>query len=276
MSLKVKITKGFNLLKNSLKNPKSALKGIKKSLQDDKKNYVIKKYGLKKGLPFIDILDLLPNFKETIFPYSYLSHSSYISDLALLKGLAKKFKNCRYLEIGTWRGESIANVAKVAKKCVSISLSDEELKKFGHNKNYIKLQRFFSKKFKNVEHISHNSHTYEYSKFKQGFDLIFIDGDHSYEGVKIDTQNMFKLLKDENSIIVWHDGGSNFENNRWSVLAAILDGCPPEKRKHLYRVSNTICTIYYPKKIKNSFLDYPNIPNKKFEIKINAKKLKKA
>jgi len=274
MSFRVKMIKGINFLKDSFKNPKVTLKGIRKSLQESKKKGVIKKYGLKKGLPFIDILDLIPNFKETIDPYSYLSHSSYITDIALLMGLAKKFKDCRYLEIGTLRGESIVNVAKIAKECVSISLSDKELKKFGHNENYIKLQRFFSKKIKNIRHIKHNSHTYDYSKFKKGFDLIFVDGDHSYEGVKMDTQNVFKLLKNEDSIIVWHDGGTNFEDNRWSVLAAILDGCPPEKRKNLYRVSNTICTIYYPRKIKKFFAEYPSIPNKKFKIKIDIEKIK--
>jgi hypothetical protein len=271
MSSRIRIIKGLNLVGRGLKNPGKVVNGIKKSLNDDRKNYVIKKYGLKKGLPFVDILNLLPNLNESVEPYSFLSHGSYPIDLALLVGIAKKFENCRYLEIGTWRGESVANVARVAKECVSIGLSDNELKAFGHNNSYIKIQKHFSKNLKNVTHIEHNSHTFNYSNFKEGFDLIFVDGDHSYKGVMIDTKNVFKLLRKKDSIIIWHDGGTNFENNRWSVLAGILDGCPKDKLKNLYRVSNTLCTIYYPGKIKSYFPDYPSIPNKSFKLQISAR-----
>lgn len=40
--------------------------------------------------------------------------------------------------------------------------------------------------------------------FVQRFELIFIDGGHDYDTVRIDTQNAMRM-KAENSIVIWHD-----------------------------------------------------------------------
>ncbi len=263
------LKKLLQIIKIVIKNPR--VLGYVYVHNDPTKNYVVKHYGLKNGLPTIDFLDILPEFKETITHYTALSHGSMISDYALLKGLARKFKECRYLEIGTWFGESIVNIAAIAKECISLSLSDKELQQQGATKEEISIQRIFSKNLPNVIHIKHNSRTFDFSSIGK-FDLIFIDGDHSYEGVKKDTENAFRVLKDDNSIIIWHDY-SNLTGNTilWRVFAGILDGCPKEKLQNLYHVSNTMCAIYINKKLNGA--DIPSqIPNKTFTINISSKK----
>jgi predicted O-methyltransferase YrrM len=272
----IRIKKSLEILKILVKNPKYLFRGwYSDVLEKAKKEDVIKRYDLPNGIPTIDLLDLVPKFKETVSPYSYLTETSPPMDIAFLKAMARKYKNCQYLEIGAWRGESLANVAEVAKDCVSVSLSDEELRQWGHPEKYIKLQRFYSRGLKNVLHINHNSLTFDYSTLNKKFDMIFVDGDHRYNSVKIDTQNVFKLLKDENSVIIWHDCGPDTEDIKWSVLAGILDGCPPEKRKNIYRVSNTMCAIYTSKRVKNEILGFPQTPNKNFKIQIVAISSKK-
>ena len=259
----------FQIIKIVMKNPR--VLGYVYEHDDPTKNYVVKRYGLKNGLPTIDFLDILPEFEETITHYTALSHGSTISDYALLKGLARKFKECRYLEIGTWFGESIVNIASVAIECTSISLSEKELQQQGATKEEISVQRIFSKNLSNIKHIEHNSQTFDFSSIGK-FDLIFIDSDHSYEGVKKDTKNVFKVLKNDNSIIVWHDY-SNLTGNtiKWGVFAGILDGCPKENLQNLYHVSNTMCAIYMNKKLIGT--DIPSqIPNKTFTINISSKK----
>lgn len=236
------------------------------------KNYVIKRYGYEQGLRTIDLFDLFPNFEETVEPYGSLEGTAP-TDLALLKLLARKYDHCRYLEIGTWRGESVANVASVADECVSIDLSEDEMRERGFSSEFIKVHRFFSKNFKNITHIGHNSHSFDFSVLKKKFDLVFIDGDHSYKGVKIDSQNAFSLLQDSNSAIVWHDYGFTPERVRWSVLAGILDGCPKEKRDNLYHVSNTLCAIYIHGKFKTTFTTFPQMPNKSFTVKFSVSKV---
>ena len=264
------LKKFFQIIKIIVKNPR--VLGYVYVHDDPQKNYVVKHYGLKNGLPTVDFLDILPEFKETITHYTALSHGSMISDYSLLKGLARKFKECKYLEIGTWFGESIVNIASVAKECVSISLSDKELQQQGATKEEITVQRMFSKNISNIKHIEHNSRTFDFSSIGK-FDLIFIDGDHSYKGVKKDTENAFKILKDEKSIIVWHDY-SNLTGNtiKWGVFSGILDGCPKEKLQNLYHVSNTMCAVYINKKLIGKEIP-SQIPNKTFTINISSEKL---
>ena len=268
----VSLKKILEIIKIVMRNPK--VLGYVYEHDNPTKNYVIKHYGLKNGLPTIDFLDILPEAEEKITHFSGLSHGSTISDYTLLKGLARKFKECRYLEIGTWFGESLVNIASVARECVSISLSDKELEQQGATKEEILVQRIFSKNLLNVKHIKHNSKTFDFSTIGK-FDFIFIDGDHSYEGVKSDTKNAFKILKDSTSIIAWHDYSDLTGTTiNWGVLSGILDGCPKENLKNLYHISNTMCLIYINKNFKVK--DIPSgIPNKTFTINILAEKFKR-
>ncbi len=241
------------------------------------KNYIFDKYGLTNGLPVIDILQLFPNLSENIKSYSFLDGTSSLLDIALLKSLARRNAHCRYLEIGTWRGESIANVSEIASECVSIDLNENDVVANGYAKDFIKNMRFFSKDIKNIEYITHDSHTFDFSVFKDKFDLIFIDGDHSYEGVGVDTENAFKLLRNEKSVIVWHDYGTSPQKVRKNVLAGILDGCPTKHLKNLYHVSNTLCAIYINlepnDKIVPGYVPVNDLPTKSFEVSIIGKKL---
>ena len=246
---------------------------LNKVLDDDEvnKNEVVKKYNLEKGLKSVDITELLPNFDITVEPYAALDGGSTPIDLALLKGLAASKSNCDYFEIGTWRGESVANVASVAKNCVTLNLPDSTMLEMGLDRKYVDLHRHFSNTLKNVTHLQGNSLSYDYIRMNQKFDLIFIDGDHHYESVMSDTKNAFMLLKDENSIIVWHDYGNNPSDIRWDVLRGILDGTPSDKIQHLYRVSNTLCAIYSKNvKAAEHVVNY-DVPKKHFAISVKVK-----
>ena len=241
--------------------------------EGNKQKYVEDKYNLPDGLPVVDILTLFPNFEDAISPYSFLDGSCLPTDMALLHGLAKK-TNCKdYFEIGTWRGESVAIVSDVAENCTTLNLPDEEMRKMNLNEDYIRLHRFFSKDLKNVTHLQANSLTFDFSQFYGKFDFVFVDGDHHYESVLSDTKNAFKLLKDENSIIVWHDYGISPETVRWSVLAGIMDACPPEKRNKIYHVSNTLCAFYTNENFNTYPLKANQAPEKYFSISISSKKL---
>jgi hypothetical protein len=229
-------------------------------------------HGIKR-LPAIDLLDLFPGFSEEVKPYSFLEGGSLPIDLALLKGLARRYTACSYFEIGSWRGESIANVAGVAETCYSLNLSSEEMTGMGWDKKYIDLHDHYSRNLKNVVHLKHNSLTFDYSPYVKKMDLVFVDGDHHYESVKTDTENAFKLLKNDNSVIVWHDYGSSPERVRADVLSGILDGCPAHERGHVYHVSNTLCAIYIKGNWKKKDIVYPMVPDKTFSVKISAERI---
>lgn len=223
------------------------------------------------GLPLVDLTTVLPSFNETISPYAFLGGGSLITDLALLKGLAKQYHHCFYFEIGTWRGESVSNVADVTPNCYTLNLPDETLKQLGCSDEYINQQEFFSKNNQNITHLKGDSRTFDFSPYYGKCDVVFVDGDHHYESVLNDTQIAFKLLKDENSIIVWHDYHSHTENIRWDVFRGILDGTPATAINNLYHVSNTLCAIYSNKPFVVHPFKKMLTPNKIFEVKIEAK-----
>jgi hypothetical protein len=265
----------FPFLKLCFTNTGEVLKNLYNfTMVTQSKNRVIAKYNLPKGLPTIDLLELFPVVDETIENYTFLEGTSRITDIAILKMLARRFEKARYLEFGTWRGESISNVAKIADECYSISFSEKEMRDFGIDQSSIKVSRLFSKGIPNVKHIEHNSQTYDFSKLEKSFDLVFVDADHKYEGVRIDTSNAFKLLKNDRSILVWHDIGKGLEElPNWEVLAGILDGAPSdEHRKNIYRISNSLCAIYINEKHAASFPEH-FVPNKTFTVQLKAQKL---
>ena len=84
-------------------------------------------------------------------------------------------------------------------------------------------------------------------------------------------QNAFKLLKDENSVIIWHDCGNTVNDYRYEVIAGIIKGCPPESLKHIYRVQNTLCGIYTKKSIKPSEIVNKNSPIVLFDMEIKSR-----
>ena len=235
---------------------------------------VANKHGLPNGLPVVDICDLLPGFHETIEPFCFLDGGSTPIDLALLKGLARKTAACNYFEIGTWRGESVANVASVAATCTTLNLPDADMLARGWGEKYVGLHRFFSAGLKNVTHLQGNSLTYDYTPLRKQFDLVFIDGDHHYESVLQDTKNAFGLLKDEQAVIVWHDYGNTPNDTRWDVLKGILDGTPPGERNKLYRVSNTLCAVYTNAPLATRMQEEIETPTKYFRVDVEGKNVR--
>ena len=191
----------------------------------------------------------------------------------LLKGIAQQFKECKYFEIGTWRGESVINVAETAKTCYTLNLSSDEIIDLGLKKEYADLHGFFSKNKKNIKHLYGNSMNFNFDGLNKKFDLIFIDGNHKYEYVKNDTEKVFENLIHENSIIVWHDYAYTPEYPRAEVLAGILDGVPKHLHNNLHHVSNTMCAIFTNRNFDSNAVEFPVKPLKTFKLQANLVKL---
>ena len=81
-----------------------------------------------KGLPMVSLAHFLSPADTTVRPFAFREGGSLPTDLLLLRALARRVPGCRYLEIGTWRGESAANVAAVAAEVFTLNLSAEEIR----------------------------------------------------------------------------------------------------------------------------------------------------
>jgi len=199
------------------------------------------------GLPVVPLLHfLLPNGTDTVAPFAFQDGGSLPTDLALLRGLARQRPGCHYFEIGTWRGESAANVAAVAASVHTLNLSAAEMHSLGLPEEYVNLHGFFSKDLPNVTHLHGNSATFDLAGLHQQFDLVFIDGDHHYDAVRRDTARVFEHLVGPDTVVVWHDASRQPGAPRWEVLAGLLAGLPVAAPGHLYQVGHTLCALYSP------------------------------
>jgi predicted O-methyltransferase YrrM len=223
-------------------------------------------------LSSIDFRSLLKPEGSNVYPFAFLDGGSLPTDLALLKSLAAGIPDCRYFEIGTWRGESVANVANVAKQCTTLNLSPEQITDLGLPKAYADLHGFFSKDLPNVSQLYGDTATFDFKGLNQHYDLVFIDGDHHYNMVKSDTENVFNYLLHEKSIVVWHDAAYTPEKLRPEVIYGILQGTPAALHHKIFHVSNTQCAVFLPEGFSETFiLNPPETPNFAFEISLNIK-----
>ncbi|MGL6038071.1 class I SAM-dependent methyltransferase [Soonwooa sp.] len=224
------------------------------------------KYPNLKTLPQLSFDELLGAPLDADVDLFVLDGGSLPTDIALLKSLSQNKKN--YFEIGTWRGESVWNVAKNIHNCYTLNLSKKEMMDLGWNPKYAELHGILSKKNPNIKHLESNTKTFDFKSLDQKFDLIFIDGDHSYDMVKHDTEKVFENLMHENTVVVWHDYAYNPEKVRYEVFKAILDALPAECHQHLYHVENTMCAVFVKGNFKTKTFESPKTPESLFKISV--------
>lgn len=242
---------------------------LNKILEDDQfwKKKINRDFGRKDALPVIGPDSLSGEFSAFIQPFAFGDGGSLPTDLSLLVKIAGMIPGCKYFEIGTWRGESVANVARVAKECYTLNLSDEEMLAMDLPLDYIAQHRVFSLGLSNVVHLQGNTKSFDFASLNMKFDLIFIDGDHHFEMVKNDTQKVFQHLVHDKTIVVWHDYARSPETVRWEVLAGILAGTPKEIQHHIYHVAHTLCAVYLPGFEKPDYIQ-PEILKDFFQVEI--------
>jgi len=271
-----KITKALSAISQIVRKP--WLLNLVVNQEENFREKVTRQYTMGNGLPVMAITDLFgKEFGQAIHPYAFLEGSCTPMDIALLKSLAQKFSVESYLEIGTWRGESVANVASVAKRCVTLNLPDNLMAQMGMHPDYIAMHRFFSQNLPNVTHLQGNSLHFDFHELQGDFDMVFIDGDHHYEMVATDTRNIFNRINPEKTIVVWHDYANNPEEIRWSVLLGILDGTPGDLHNCIVHVFNTLCAVYLPEGMMPDRKVRPfkanHHPDYAFEVEIKARKV---
>ncbi len=87
--------------------------------------------------------------------------------------------------------------------------------------------------------IFENSLNFNEKKYLNFFDLIFIDGGHTYSIVKNDSEKSFKMLK-QNGIILWHDFVPGKESAK-NVVKYIHN---ISEKKNIFHIKNTSLCYY--------------------------------
>jgi len=154
-------------------------------------------------------------------------------------------------EFGTCSGKNTMLMALNSKensRIVSLTLNQNQSKKLSLDKkdnnisirnivnesNYEKF--FFSGKEveEKIEVIFIDSREFDTDKYLRKFDLIFIDGGHTYSVVKSDSEKAFEMLSSK-GVIIWHDYVVGKESCK-DICKFINE---LEKEKKIFHIKNT-------------------------------------
>jgi len=149
---------------------------------------------------------------DFIFSNKYINILQIKSEFFNLLDLIKEKKPKVMMEIGTLKGGSLFFFSRsIAKNAFIISLDSFPDLKNKNLKKYmtIKLLKKIplkNQKFHLITNDSHSENAIRKVKYllEDKIDFLFIDGDHSYEGVKKDFEIYSPLVK-EGGIIAFHD-----------------------------------------------------------------------
>jgi len=136
-------------------------------------------------------------------------------ELLVLIAIAKYIKAKNIMEIGTFNGVTVLNLAANLSsrlKIITVDLPQDFNGDLGIPRGDINITNrrkvgvaFKESKFSQyITQVLENSFGLNWSKFNTRFDLIFIDGCHHYNYVKKDTDNALRHLG-KRGVIVWHD-----------------------------------------------------------------------
>jgi len=183
--------------------------------------------GIRKNAPLQEkSLEDLVDFSEDVVLQNFYSRNGNLSPLELLciSAIAAHRKPKRLLEIGTFDGNTTLQLALNSPDDAYIHTMDlhpENLQTkqpvLDSDLQFIQDEKKQRRKFEGssvshkIKQIFGDSTNFDFSRFaKDGLlDFIFIDGGHSYECVKSDTENARKILS-KKGCILWHDFTPHF------------------------------------------------------------------
>ncbi len=185
---------------------------------------------------------------------TFMPGGSGVLDYAFIKHIAEKYQCRKYLEIGTYIGESINILTDTCECLYSITAPPDS--KYGMRNWCKKLEipdfsnrLIYSDKIK--QWFVEDSKQFDYSILPSDITLFFIDGNHSYDGVYWDTKNIFSI-RNKDSIVIWHDFKKNSRYNS-EVIYAVKDVLG-EDFKNVYVTNNNMCGIFLPQRIQKEFV----------------------
>ena len=154
-------------------------------------------------------------------------------------------------EFGTCSGKNTMLMALNSKensKIISLTLNQNQSKKLSLDKNDNNISHrnivnesnyekflFSGKEIeKKIEVIYIDSRKFDTKRYLNKFDLIFIDGGHTYSVVKSDTEKAFEMISDT-GIIIWHDYVIGKESCK--DICKLINKI--EKEKKIFHIKNT-------------------------------------
>lgn len=183
--------------------------------------------------------DFVASFRLDM-PSWRFGHPTSIETIKFLAGLVK-FGCVPVVEFGTFTGRTTYNMAlNTQEKIYTIDIGrdmDHAASPKGHGYDaYVPGEAFLGTEAEaRIELILGDSREVDLSHLYGTIGLVFIDGGHSYEVVKSDTEKAFKLIRPD-GVIVWDD-----VNDDWPGTVKAIKELPDERMIHLEKE----CLLFY-------------------------------
>ena len=168
-------------------------------------------------IPTIDLLDICPGTQRwTLQSFPSVGASVSPMECAALAALSRLVEAKRVFEFGTYKGVSTTQLAlNVAAGGIVFTLDlpedhpayslpipkPEEQQIAAEGGKGILIPRDLLDR---VTFLTSDSATFDESPYAGTMDLVFVDGAHSYEYVKNDTEKGWRMLR-SGGILAWHD-----------------------------------------------------------------------
>lgn len=210
-----------NTIPHDFQTPKARVKALRKILRNPIKNFkeqcrsvILSEKGRLPDIPLEKLLSVPPKVQLE----NYLSRNGNVSpyELLCISSMVVEKKPKSLLEIGTFDGNTTLQMALNAPDDAKVQTLDlppgETLTKEPVLNADIKFIVDIAKnrrKFEGtlagekVQQHFGDSTNFDFSLFGK-VDFAFIDGGHTYECVKSDTENLLPILE-EKAVIMWHD-----------------------------------------------------------------------
>lgn len=170
-----------------------------------------------RSIPSINVLDICPGTQRWILQ-SFPSVGASVSPMecAALAALAKMIGATRVFEFGTYKGVSTTQLALNVDNGGMVFTLDlpedhpayslpipkpEERQIAAEGGKGILIPRDLLDR---VTFLKSDSATFDVTPYLETMDLVFVDGAHSYEYVKNDTEKGWQMLR-PGGILAWHD-----------------------------------------------------------------------
>ena len=190
------------------------------SLSTIKNNNIIgfrEELSIMNGIDIVEIKSILDWNNNKLTLQNLPSNDGHVSitEMVILCAFASNLnQNQNFLEIGTFDGITSYNCAlnAVKSKIYTIDLPSDHVLEENQKNEYLAydLNLISSEnrkadslnKLNNVTRLYGDSTKYDYSNLS--FSMVFIDGAHDYQSVKLDTENVLKHISRPGNIF-WHD-----------------------------------------------------------------------
>ena len=199
-----------------------------------------------------DVLDIFPNAKQACkIAVEHLPNADKslpLHELAALALVTKVVNPEQIFEIGTYTGRTALNFAQNSPEdCIIWTLdspSTETNALANAPEDNIEQPSFIGMDYngKDVEHKIRQLHSdcsaFYFSQYFGKIDVVFVNGNHSYEAVKSDTANALRMVK-PNGYVIWHDF-ANYGNTN-GVTRAVLEALPGD---NVVQIATTQLAFY--------------------------------